>query len=118
MDNKQYNRIITQLKLERKKRNISQKNMAKSLNVSNATYSRIESCKIPLDVNRLIAVCEILKIDLSELMFPYQSISSKTKFTKGIQNEEFNDVVSSLINLANQQLKRNKAILKLIKELE
>lgn len=56
------NQIIQQ---SRTKLNISQKNMAKKLNIDNGTYNKYESGALKIDIKHLLKMQKILKVKLT-----------------------------------------------------
>ena len=56
------------LKRMREAKNYSQEYMAAQLNIEQCTYSRIESGKIKLDLNKLKSIAKVLEVDLHKLI--------------------------------------------------
>lgn len=56
--------ILHQFKGKREQLNLSQKDVADKLNISQVSYSKIESGKTALTVETFFAICDILQIDL------------------------------------------------------
>ncbi len=61
-------KITTKIQELRKSKGWSYENMANDLNISVAAYRKIEICQTKLTVNRLFQICEILKIDPTQLL--------------------------------------------------
>jgi transcriptional regulator with XRE-family HTH domain len=61
-------RVIRNLRLLRRQREYSQEYMAFMLNISQNAYSRLESGKTPMTINRLFQICDLLEVHPVELL--------------------------------------------------
>jgi len=61
-------RVIRNLRLLRRQREYSQEYMAFMLNISQNAYSRLESGKTPMTINRLFQICDLLQVHPVELL--------------------------------------------------
>jgi transcriptional regulator with XRE-family HTH domain len=68
MYEKELNRILATIKGRRSQLGYSQMFVAEKLNITQNVYSKIESNKIKLTACRLSTICDILDIDVIELM--------------------------------------------------
>ncbi|WP_179414052.1 helix-turn-helix domain-containing protein [Mucilaginibacter sp. E4BP6] len=68
MYEKELNRILAIVKRRRLQLGYSQMFVAEKLHITQNVYSKIESNKIKLTVCRLSIICDILDIDVIELM--------------------------------------------------
>lgn len=74
----------------RQKRGLSQESMANQLNIQAATYSRLESGKIELNVNRLADIASIFEMSIIDL-FTYPNIWQDIEKTR---NDEQSIMIS------------------------
>jgi transcriptional regulator with XRE-family HTH domain len=58
----------TKIKKVRELRNFTQEHMARELGITQESYSRIESNKSPITIERLMKISEVLKTDMMELL--------------------------------------------------
>lgn len=63
-----YKSLTNTLKDVRKEKGISQKDVADVINVSEEEYAQYELAKISVPIPKLVNICNILGIDLSELI--------------------------------------------------
>lgn len=61
-------RVIVNLRINRKKKTKSQQQVAKKLNISQNAYSKLELGKTKLNLLQLIIIGEYLEIDVAELL--------------------------------------------------
>ncbi|MGO2352525.1 MAG: helix-turn-helix domain-containing protein [Lactococcus cremoris] len=64
----EYIELISKLRNARLAKNISQKNLASALNLTQATVSKIENCERRLDIIEFLKWIEILKIDIHSIL--------------------------------------------------
>ncbi len=60
--------IATKIRILRRNREFSQEYMAVMLQISQNAYSRLETGKTPMTIDRFYEVCQILQIKPSELL--------------------------------------------------
>ncbi len=56
------------IRLLRKKKNITQDDMASSLNISQRAYSKIETGEVTLKIDRLEEIAKILQVSVNDLL--------------------------------------------------
>lgn len=71
-----YNAIGRRIAKQRKKRNLTQEQMAEQLDVSESYVSRIECGKAKASLARLDEIAELLKIDIALLVSDCRNIGS------------------------------------------
>ena len=103
------NNISSNIKRIREQRGYTQEYMADVLEISQATYARIESQQIKLNLDRLQKVANILETDISTLLD-----SSKIK----IQNQANNEEALNNGYVENLQIENREIIIKLVQTLE
>jgi len=64
-----YRRIIDKLVIARKKGNLTQKDIAKTLNCSQSYISKIENYQIKIDPIQLKQLADIYQIEINDLFF-------------------------------------------------
>ena len=74
--------VIDNIIQKRKKKGWTHENMALELGLSPAAYHKIESQTTKLSLKRLLEICEVLEVEIAELL----GISNQT-----IYNQEFKD---------------------------
>lgn len=74
--------VIDNIIQKRKKKGWTHENMALELGLSPAAYHKIESQTTKLSLKRLLEICEVLEVEIAELL----DISNQT-----IYNQEFRD---------------------------
>lgn len=62
------NIILTAIKTERVKRELSQYDLAHKLNISQNTYFKIEKGQSKLDIYRLLQIASLLELDLPKIL--------------------------------------------------
>lgn len=92
--------ILHQFKGRREQLNLSQKDMADKLNISQVSYSKIESGKTALTVETFFSICDILKIDL---FAPKQNDTEKPMIA--ITEQTITEQTVTVANLANELIK-------------
>lgn len=105
--------ILRKIKAARVTKGLSQKDMAKQLDVSISTYSRLESGVTKISYDMILKISNILSLTLydtdsnilSEEQEKYDALSSDNK-------------LSELINLLEEQQRLNRLILKKLKGLK
>ncbi|MEE9407653.1 MAG: helix-turn-helix transcriptional regulator [Polaribacter sp.] len=68
--------ILKDIRTKRLIKDISQYEMADSLNISQNSYFKLEKGKTKLDVYRLIQISNILELNLSDLFKVYEDSSN------------------------------------------
>lgn len=68
MYHKKVEKILKAIKKRRADLGYSQMFVAAKLQITQNVYSKIESCKIKLTACRLLMICDILEIDIAELI--------------------------------------------------
>ena len=68
MYEKELNKILVAIKKKRAQLGYSQMFVAEKLQITQNVYSKLEANKIQLTVCRLSMICDILEIDIVELM--------------------------------------------------
>lgn len=58
------------IKIQRIRKNLSQREIAKRLHITQSTYSRIETGATKIDTHRLLELAKILEIDLEKVFRP------------------------------------------------
>lgn len=87
----------------RKSKNITQRELAEKLGVTDKTVSRWENGHYLPDISLFESICSILEIDISELL--------KGKCIANINEDDVKDVTSNLIKISNDKIKKkNKKI--------
>lgn len=76
--------IIEKVRMSRLNRGFSQENMADMLNISTTAYGDIERGKTELTITRLLRICQILSINISEL---FDSVSKNDALIQ-LENEK------------------------------
>lgn len=66
------NEIVMNIRLTRERRNYTQDYLAMRMNVSQNAYSKIELGYSKLTLARLMEICNILEVPLSEMVDPCQ----------------------------------------------
>lgn len=66
--NPDYIEIITRLRTVRITQNITQKQLANKLNVSQSFVSKVENCEIALDIMEFLNWAKILHVNLHDLI--------------------------------------------------
>jgi transcriptional regulator with XRE-family HTH domain len=74
---KQYKAIIARLIQERERLGISQAELAKSLETTQSSISKIERAERRLDVAEFIRLCEALGISAAKLVREFESSSGR-----------------------------------------
>ena len=103
------NNVGFNIKRIRDKKGYSQEFMAARLNISQASYARMESQEIKLSIDRLQKIAEILETDISTFFD-----SSKLS----IQNQTNHEGAYGNGNIQNQYIENNETVKKLIQTLE
>jgi XRE family transcriptional regulator, regulator of sulfur utilization len=76
--------IIEKVRLTRLNRGLSQENMADMLHISTTAYGDIERGKTELTIPRLLKICQILGVELTELL----DLESKNDAFIQLENEK------------------------------
>lgn len=88
----------------RKSKNITQKELAEKLGVTDKTVSRWENGHYLPDISLFEGICSILEIDISELL--------KGERIASINRDDVKDVTTNLIKISNDKIKKkNKKII-------
>lgn len=76
------------IKEAREKKGISQRELARITNISNATISEIESKKIDIpNIDTLIKLCRTLELDIIDLLI-YYGYTDPENYTKNRKNDQ------------------------------
>lgn len=104
-------KIINRIVEYRKIRGITQQEIASKLGIAQVNYSKIESGKTSLTVDRLLNIARILKVDLITLLFPE---FDNVKYFQGLQEE--NSRLKKINDLLIEQIDNKNTFLGLIYE--
>ena len=97
MDQEKIGKFIANL---RKEKNLTQKEFAETLGVTDKTVSRWENGHYLPDISLFNDICSILNIDVTELL--------KGEKIKEMNQKEVNHITMNLVNISNQKIKKNK----------
>ena len=67
---------LTKITAKRVQKNISQRYMAASLNISQGYYNKLENGKLQMSANMLFSIINILEIDPNEI-FPHRESANQ-----------------------------------------
>jgi transcriptional regulator with XRE-family HTH domain len=82
-------RVISKIQEIRKSKNISQKEMAEMLHISQPGYQKIEQGVNVLSLDRFLDICSILKIESYNLVIPPVNIETTEKIQKSLLEGSF-----------------------------
>lgn len=83
------NQIKINLKNFRKLRDLSQEELAKRLNISRSTYTKIESGKTKLDLDLISKICTAMNIKVSDILNEKGSLSSTDELILMLYQTEY-----------------------------
>lgn len=97
--------INTAIRKNRNSKGFSQDYVAAKMKISQTTYSRIESGKIKIDVDRLVELSKVLEVSPNQLLFG----SNENKLLNGnhhdkLMEDKHESVDSELSSLRNEVL--------------
>ncbi|WP_294377786.1 helix-turn-helix domain-containing protein [uncultured Clostridium sp.] len=100
-------KVGTNIKKIRKEKNISQKDMAKKLNMPSSTYSNYENNNREPSAKSLIKIAEILNVNLNDLLTLNKT---NTKSSEKYLSDNINtiEVIENLIKLCEFKINFNK----------
>lgn len=118
--------VVSKIKRYREARNFTQSYMAEQLDISQNTYSKLESGTIKLTVDRLTQISNILNVQVEDILsssddqhFNFHN-SNIDKFYGYIENiqEDNKELLNTTINILNEQInylrKENERLIELI----
>ena len=114
----QTNLITDQIKKQRLIKGLTQQQIAKKLEISVPTYSRIESGKTKLNFNFLKKICEALEIDYQDVLSSVIPTSSSKEIEQIKEEMLFiHEQLNRLNDLMEKQQEINKVMLEKLKKL-
>lgn len=69
-----YHRMIALLRQKRESCGVTQVQLAKELNISQAAVSKIESCERRIDIIELMDICRVINLPFEEFIAEFNSI--------------------------------------------
>lgn len=118
--------VVSKIKRYREARNFTQSYMAEQLDISQNTYSKLESGTIKLTVDRLTQISNILNVQVEDILsssddqhFNFLN-SNIDKFYGYIENiqEDNKELLNTTINILNEQInylrKENERLIEVI----
>lgn len=118
--------VVSKIKRYREARNFTQSYMAEQLDISQNTYSKLESGTIKLTVDRLTQISNILNVQVEDILsssddqhFNFHN-SNIDKFYGYIENiqEDNKELLNTTINILNEQInylrKENERLIEVI----
>lgn len=99
--------IAANIKKVRSSKGYNQKEIAELLGISKPTYSQIESGTSTLTISRVLLLCEVLQVNLNELL-DHPSAPKSTEEVEELR-KAYNRANEKIIDLQNKLLKSEQA---------
>lgn len=114
-DNEELEKICTTLKDFRELKKITREHVAGELNMSVSGYSKIERGEVDITLKKLIQMCEILDVSVSQLLafdtkdiFRYSHSNVQTHNAKSEMNVYADTYLAKYVNLLEEEVNRLK----------
>ena len=119
MDNQKVEQVIKRIISIRTKKGFTLENMADELDITPASYRKIETGQTSLSVARMFCIAEILKVSLADLLeigndtFQQTNNENATGYQQKIENfyQENKEVYEKLLKSKDEQISLLKSML-------